>query len=184
MIRPMPFWPSFEPCAKDTPPQVRISTPRIHQGGAALALGSWYRARFFTSSLSTSSNSAAQTKPTTGESSSDQPTLAAWPQSTPLVPLRPCIRALATPTPMIEPIRVWEEEAGSPSHQVPRFQMMAAISRANTMAKPALEPTCRISSTGSNEMMPKATAPLETSTPQKLNKPDHSTATCGGSEWV
>ena len=34
---------------------------------------------------------------------------------------------------------VWEEEAGSPSHQVPRFQMIAAISSANTMAKPALD---------------------------------------------
>ena len=69
--------------------------------------------------------------------------------------------ALATPTPMIEPISVCEEEAGRPSHQVPRFQMIAAISSANTMAKPALVPTCRISSTGSSEMMPKATAPLE-----------------------
>jgi hypothetical protein len=41
----------------------------------------------------------------------------------------PRIRALATPTPMIEPIRVWDEEAGRPSHQVPRFQIMAAISK-------------------------------------------------------
>ena len=37
--------------------------------------------------------------------------------------------------------------------------MMAAISSANTMAKPALLPTCRISSTGSSETMPNATAP-------------------------
>ena len=78
--------------------------------------------------------------------------------------------ALATPTPMIEPIRVWEEEAGSPSHQVPRFQMMAAIKSANTMAKPAPEPTCRISSTGSSVMMPKATAPLENSTPEEVQR--------------
>ena len=72
------------------------------------------------------------------------------------------------PTPMIEPIRVCELEAGRPKYQVPRFQTMAAISSANTMAKPALEPTCRISSTGSSETMPKATAPEDNSTPRKL----------------
>ena len=62
---------------------------------------------------------------------------------------------------MIEPISVCELDAGRPRYQVPRFQMIAATSRANTMAKPALMPTCRISSTGSSEMMPNATAPLE-----------------------
>ena len=39
--------------------------------------------------------------------------------------------------------------------------MIAAISSANTIAKPGAEPTCRISSTGSSEMMPNATAPLD-----------------------
>ena len=43
---------------------------------------------------------------------------------------------LATPTPMTEPIMVWELEAGRPLSQVARFQMMAAMSRAKTMAKP------------------------------------------------
>ena len=85
---------------------------------------------------------------------------------------------------MIEPISVCDDEAGSPSHQVPRFQMMAAISSANTIAKPAPEPTCRMSSTGSSAMMPKATAPLDTITPRKLKTPDHTTAKLGGSEWV
>ena len=88
------------------------------------------------------------------------------------------------PTPMIEPIRVCELEAGRPKYQVPRFQMIAAISSANTIAKPALLPTCRISSTGSSETMPKATAPEESSTPRKLKKPDHTTANSAGSEWV
>jgi hypothetical protein len=119
-----------------------------------------------------------------GETSSDSPTLVTWLQSTPLVPSRPCISALAMPTPMIDPISVCDEEAGNPSHQVPRFQTIAAISSANTIAKPALEPTCRISSTGNSEMIPNATAPLETSTPRKLNTPDHTTAKCGGSECV
>src|SRR5262249_18367714 len=105
-------------------------------------------------------------------------------QSTPLVPSRPCMRALAMPTPMIEPIIVCDEDAGSPSHQVPRFQMIAAMSSANTIANPALLPTCRMSSTGNSEMMPNATAPVEKSTPRKLNVPDHTTAKFGGSECV
>jgi hypothetical protein len=96
----------------------------------------------------------------------------------------PRIRALAMPTPMIEPIRVWDEEAGRPSHKVPRFQIMAAISRANTMAKPAPLPTCRMSSTGSSEIMPKATAPEDSSTAKKLKNPDQTTARFAGIEWV
>ena len=90
-----------------------------------------------------------------GESSSDLPIPAAWAQSTPLVPDFTLINWLAMPTPIIEPISVWELEAGNPSHQVPRFHKMAAISSANTMAKPALLPTCKINSTGSKETMPK-----------------------------
>jgi hypothetical protein len=42
---------------------------------------------------------------------------------------------------MIDPISVWELEAGRPKYQVPRFQMIAAIKRAKTIAKPALLPT-------------------------------------------
>ncbi len=71
MISPMPFWPSLEPCAKDTPVQVRISRPRIHHGGGSLPLGSSYSARFFTKARSASSSSAAQPKPTIGDSSSE-----------------------------------------------------------------------------------------------------------------
>ena len=71
MIKPMPFWPSFEPCAKETPPQVRIRRPRIHHGGGALPLGAWYSARFLTSARRASSSSAAQQKPTSGDSSSE-----------------------------------------------------------------------------------------------------------------
>jgi hypothetical protein len=60
--------------------------------------------------------------------------------------------------------------------------MVAAMSKAKTMEKPASEPTCRISSTGSSETMPKATAPLEVRTPRKLKKPDQATAKFAGSE--
>src|SRR5262249_62360889 len=50
------------------------------------------------------------------------------------------------------------------------------------IAKPALEPTCRISSTGSSEMMPYATAPEDARTPKRLNAPDHTTARLAGRE--
>src|SRR5262244_363103 len=94
----------------------------------------------FQTTLSKSSNEA-QMNPTTGERSKDLPMLVACTQSTPLVPVRAAISWLAMPTPMIERISVWELEAGRPKYQVPRFQRMAATSRANTMAKPALLPT-------------------------------------------
>src|SRR5215469_5616059 len=132
----------------------------------------------------TSSKIAERTKPIIGENSRALPTAVAWPQSTPDVPSWPCISALATPTPMIEPISVCELDAGRPRYQVPKFQTMAAINSAKTIANPAEEPTCRISSTGSSEMMPKATAPEDVNTPRKLNRPDHNTATCGCSELV
>ena len=88
------------------------------------------------------------------------------------------------PTPMIEPIKVCELDAGSPKYQVPRFQMMAATNKAKTIANPAWLPTWRINSTGRRETMPKATAPLESSTPMKFHMPDQTTATCGSSECV
>ena len=40
MISPMPFCPSFEPWANETPVQVKISRPRIQVGGAFLVGGS------------------------------------------------------------------------------------------------------------------------------------------------
>ena len=89
-----------------------------------------------------------------------------------------------TPTPITEPISVCELEAGRPNDQVPRFQTMAAINSAKTMAKPALLPTCRISSTGNSDTMPKATAPEDHSTPSRLKMPDQTTATLAGSERV
>jgi len=85
---------------------------------------------------------------------------------------------------MMEPINVCELEEGSPKYQVPRFHRMAAINSANTMAKPAPLPTCKMSSTGNSETMPKATAPVDTSTPRKLKKPDQMTARFGDNELV
>src|SRR5580700_2197808 len=187
MIRPMPFWPSFEPWKKLTSVQVRIRIPRIHIGGLSWPFGSENSCSFILpeiANFNANSSSAASTKPKIGENSSALPIDVAWDQSTPEVPLRPCSSALATPTPITEPISVCELEAGSPNDQVPRFQMIAAINSANTMAKPALEPTCRISSTGSNDTMPNATAPDDHSTPSRLKMPDHTTAKFAGSERV
>ncbi len=62
--------------------------------------------------------------------------------------------------------------------------MIAATSRTNTMAKPAPLPSWRIRSMGSNEMKPKATAPLEVSTPRKFQNPDQTIATWGSRAWV
>src|ERR1700742_2618923 len=131
------------------------------------------------------SSRAAQVNPTIGEMSSDMPTSEAFAQFTPSPKTWPLlIIEFASPTPMIEPMRVCELDAGRPKYQVPTFQMIAEINSANTMAKPALEPTCRISSTGSSETMPKATAPVESSTPNRLNMPDHTTAMLAGIERV
>src|ERR1700693_5572480 len=85
---------------------------------------------------------------------------------------------------MMEPINVCELEEGRPKYQVPKFQMMAATSSANTMAKPAPLPTCKINSTGSSEIIPNATAPVESTTPGKVKKHDQTTATCGSRECV
>ena len=85
---------------------------------------------------------------------------------------------------MTEPMSVCELDDGRPKYQVPRFQMMAAVRSAKTIAKPAPLPTWRMSSTGSSEMMPNATAPVDVTTPRKFHRPDHTTATCGVSECV
>src|ERR1700722_16492987 len=184
MIKPMPYWPSFEPGKKLTPVQVIISRTPIQKGAGSLPFGAWYSSLLGISFLLMIRRSAAKKKPTMGERTSDLPMLVAWPQSTPLVPDFTDISWLAMPTPMIEPIRVCELEAGNPKYQVPRFQMIAATNNANTIAKPAWLPTCRISSTGSSDTIPNATAPLETSTPIKFHIPDQTTATWGSREWV
>ena len=71
MIRPMPFWPSFEPCAKLTPVQVRIrmlaDPQRRRRGALRLAYSSGRRA----TSFSASSSRAAAQKPMSGDSSSE-----------------------------------------------------------------------------------------------------------------
>src|ERR1700712_4759895 len=127
MISPMPFWPSLPPWKNETPVQVKIKMPRIHQGGGAALLGSWYRVGALTKDFITTSSSAEKTKPISGDSKSAWKTFSACPQSTPEVACPDlAINWLARPTPIIEPISAWEEELGMPTAQVARFHTMAA----------------------------------------------------------
>ena len=82
-----------------------------------------------------SSSRAAAKKPITGLNSSALNTPSACPQSTPEV-AEPsgAMSWLAKPTPITEPISAWEEEFGRPNAQVPRFQMIAAMSSAKIIA--------------------------------------------------
>ncbi len=88
-----------------------------------------------TTSFINRSSRAASTKPISGLNRSALKTPIAWFQSTPDVADPAGARSwFAKPTPMIEPISACEELLGNPIAQVPRFQMIAAISRAKIMA--------------------------------------------------
>src|ERR1700754_4972378 len=96
------------------------------------------------------SSRKARPKPTSGDTSSDLPTLQAWLQSTAALAFPAFIIWFITPTPMIEPISVCELDDGKPKYQVPSFQTIAASSSANTMAKPVDEPALSTSPIGNN----------------------------------
>ena len=135
MISPMPFCPSLLPWAKLTPVQVRISSPRIQVGGGLLPSGASYSVLLWITSFISHSKPKAHTKPIIGLNSSALNTPNAWFQSTPEVAdPAGAMNWLARPTPMIEPISACEDELGSPIAQVPRFQMIAASSRAKIIA--------------------------------------------------
>ena len=81
------------------------------------------------------SRSAEAPKPTSGLNSRAWTIFVACDQSTPEVACPAgAISWLARPTPMIEPMRAWEEEFGMPSHQVPRFHTIAASRREKIIA--------------------------------------------------
>ncbi len=103
----------------------------------------------------TSSSSSAAKKPISGAIHRPVSTFCAWLQSTPAVPPRDpaWISWLAKPTPSTDPISVWLELLGSPTHQVARFHSTAASSSAKIIANPAALPTLRIRSTGSSVMI-------------------------------
>ena len=78
--------------------------------------------------------------------------------------------------PRMEPIRVWELDAGMPKYQVPRFQTMAENSRENTMIRPWVEsmPKQQIDGQQVNDGIGHPNPP--SMTPAKLNRPEATTA--------
>src|SRR5471030_757440 len=122
MIRPIPFWPSLEPCTKLTAIAEITSTRRFQNGGCFLSssLRRWSGVLCIFDSgrhhFRPSSTRAATRKPAIGENTSDAPISIAFCQFTPSASGISLIRALARPTPRIEPIRVWELEAGIPKY--------------------------------------------------------------------
>lgn len=105
-------------------------------------------------------------------------------QLTPPMALPVFMREFMTPIPMMDPNRVWELDAGRTSHQVPRFQSIAEIKSEKTIANPAALPTFMTNSTGSRLITPNATAPDDTRTPMRFQRPDQTTATPGFKLWV
>ena len=132
--------------------------------------------RFLTNAFIKSNSKAAPKKPTKGDTNSAIKTSFAFAQLTPSPKTRPAKSELAKPTPMMEPTKVCELEAGNPRYQVPKFQMMAEMSSENTIAKPAPEPTFNTNSTGKRDTTEYATKPVDVKTPSRLNKPDQTTA--------
>ncbi len=92
--------------------------------------------------------------------------------------------ALVIPMPRIAPINVCELDAGKLRYQVPRFQTIAAVKRARTIAMPVPDPIETRSSTGRRCTMLKATAVPPRWTPMKLQMPDNTTAVRGRSDLV
>src|SRR5580700_5726336 len=132
-----------------------------------------------------SNNSAAQINPTRGDINNAKPVSLALTQFTPSPNSCPADSIeLASPTPMMDPTSACELDAGRPRYHVPRFQMIAEINNAKTMANPAPDPTLSTSSTGSNARTAKATPPPDCSTPMRFQQPDHTTAMLGFREWV
>src|SRR5712664_1272221 len=96
MIRPMPFWPSLEPCEKLTPVQVITSRQRIQVGGGSLPAAGRKSSGRRISSLARANSRAAATNPASGEMSRERPTCLTWCQ---LMPAPLSRIELARPTP-------------------------------------------------------------------------------------
>src|SRR5271157_1492440 len=183
IISPTPFCPSLEPCDRLTPADVNTRTVRTQVGGLRSFGGSYNRGSR-TQVRHRWSAKAARANPIRGEMSRASATALTLPVFMPLRMGSSCIRALASPTPIIAPISVWELEAGIPLYQVPTFQVIAAIRMAKIMAVPALDPTLTKRSTGSKCTTANATPTPPRYTPTKLQMPERSTALLGVRELV
>src|ERR1043166_683150 len=176
----MPFCASFDPCPKLTAVHVSTSNSRIHNGGSLWLSGARYRSSRGISTFAVKSKTAAPAKPMIGDTRREIPTSEAFDQFTPSPNRCPEDKmAFANPTPRIDPIKVCELDAGRPRYHVPKFQSVAEMSKANTMAKPAPDPTFRTSSTGRSATTANATAPLDVNTPTRFQQPDQMTAVVG-----
>ena len=132
------------------------------------------------SALQRSRSAAAEKNPKSGEMSSPNPTFCASAQLTPDVIVAPGSRnALASPTPMMDPMSVCELDAGRAKYHVLRFQRIAEINNEKTIANPAPDPMLTTNSTGIKATIAKATNPDELKTPMRLQIPDHTTAGVG-----
>ncbi len=89
------------------------------------------------------------------------------------------IKLFASPTPRIDPIKVWELETGNPYHQVPRFQIMPASNKESTITMDRTDELSVSRSTGKRLTMANATAVPPSSTPRKLQTPENKTAGVG-----
>src|SRR5580704_2435732 len=128
MISPMLFWPSLVPCAKLTPLQVSMRTPRIHQIGGLSVTGSYkcascrvFRHRKY--------KAPASTNPSSGDTASASKTFQSCAQCTSSPRLRKCSNESASAIPMSEPMRQCELELGRANHQVAMFQLKAAMNK-------------------------------------------------------
>ena len=160
MIRPMPFCPSLEPCAKLTPVQVSDQDAADPQRRRLVAFGLFIELRIAHDELQ---HQQQERRDAEAEQRREQQRVADLGRLGP-VHTRGAVTAVHQRIGNADADDRTDQRvrrgAGRPSYQVPRFQMIAAISSANTIAKPAPLPTCRINSTGSSEMMPKAPRPL------------------------
>ena len=139
-MSPMPFWPSFDPCAKLTPVHVRIRTPRIHGGGGSALVGSAEKRGVAGDERATAAADRPRKNPTSGEMREGVADLAR---------LRPVDAAGARSRQYLIGEADADDRADQggassrlkPLHHVPRFQMIAPMSSANTIAKPDPDPT-------------------------------------------
>ena len=162
-MRPMPFWPSFEPCAKLTPVQVRMSNPRIQNGGGAVPSGATYSSRFGIEHLR---DQEQQGRADESDERRQQQRLADVDGLRPVDAARAGLRRhhlVGDPDAddrADQRVRARRRQAEVPGAEIPDDRRRSAARRPSR--NPAALPTCRISSTGSSETMPNATAPLET----------------------
>ena len=136
------------------------------------------------SALAASSRSAATPNPTSGESSSDLPMLAACPQSTPDVPLLPgqeLVGDAHADDGTDQRVGTGSGQAEVPCAQIPDDR---GDEQGEDHGESGLAAHLQNQFDRQQRDDGKRDRPLETITPKKLQKPDHTTAMCGSKECV